>query len=73
MSLAKSGQIRNVCQPNSLMTLKEYLLDYASPETKAIGEEVIAREMSEITREKVKVRAQQYLDELEHGKRDFRF
>ena len=44
MSLVKSGQIANCCQPNALMTLKEYLEDYASPETKALGEQVIEKE-----------------------------
>lgn len=44
MSLCKSGQIQNCCQPNALMTLKEYLMDYASPETKKIGEKLISEE-----------------------------
>ena len=73
MRLAKSGQIRNVCQPNSLMTLKEYLLDYATPETKELGEKVIAEEMLCIKSPAAKAKTQQYLDQLEHGSRDFRF
>lgn len=73
MRLAKSGQIRNVCQPNSLMTLKEYLLDYASPQTKEIGERVIIEEMQDIKSEAARKKAQKYLDQLEHGSRDFRF
>ncbi|MDO5094975.1 MAG: [FeFe] hydrogenase H-cluster radical SAM maturase HydG [Peptostreptococcaceae bacterium] len=73
MRLAKSGQIGNVCQPNSLMTLKEYLLDYATPETKEKGEIVIDEEMERIINERVKAKAQQYIDQLEGGKRDFRF
>ena len=73
MRLAKSGQIGNVCQPNSLMTLKEYLLDYATPQTKAKGEIVIDEEMERIMNAKVKAKAQQYIDQLEGGKRDFRF
>ncbi|MDO4711430.1 MAG: [FeFe] hydrogenase H-cluster radical SAM maturase HydG [Peptostreptococcaceae bacterium] len=73
MRLAKSGQIGNVCQPNSLMTLKEYLLDYASPDTKKRGEQVILEEMQRIANAKVKEKAQEYIDQLEGGKRDFRF
>lgn len=73
MQLVKSGQIANCCQPNALMTLKEYLEDYASPDTRAKGEKVIAEEMQRIPNPKVKARAEQYLEELVHGKRDFRF
>lgn len=73
MSLLKSGQIVNCCQPNALMTLKEYLEDYASPDTKAVGEELIAREIRNVPNEKVRERAMQYLEELKEGKRDFRF
>lgn len=73
MRLAKSGQIRNVCQPNSLMTLKEYLLDYASPETRELGERVIIEEMLDIKSDAARAKAQNYLDQLEHGSRDFRF
>ncbi len=73
MSLLKSGQIVNCCQPNALMTLKEYLEDYASPDTKAVGEELIAREIQNVPNEKVRERAMQYLEELKDGKRDFRF
>ena len=73
MSLVKSGQIANCCQPNALMTLKEYLEDYASPDTKAKGEEVIAKEIPRITNEKVRAIAIEHLSELTDGKRDFRF
>ena len=73
MSLLKSGQIVNCCQPNALMTLKEYLEDYASPETKEIGEALIAKEIQKVPNEKVRERAIQYLEELKEGKRDFRF
>ena len=48
MSLCKSGQIQNCCHPNALMTLKEYLMDYAAPETKAIGEKLIQAELENI-------------------------
>lgn len=73
MSLVKSGQIANCCHPNALMTLKEYLEDYASPETKKIGDELIARELLTIPNEAVRKRAEQYLQEEVNGKRDFRF
>ncbi len=73
MSLLKSGQIINCCHPNALMTLKEYLMDYASEETRKKGEEIIAREIEKITNEKVKARAKQNLVDIEKGVRDFRF
>lgn len=73
MSLLKSGQIVNCCQPNALMTLKEYLEDYASPETQKIGEELIAREILNVPDERVRSKAMEYLKELHDGKRDFRF
>lgn len=73
MSLVKSGQIANCCQPNALMTLKEYLEDYAPNDTKLKGESVIAREMTNIANEKVKTIASLRLDEIANGKRDFRF
>lgn len=73
MSLVKSGQIANCCQPNALMTLKEYLEDYASEVTKKNGEVVIAKEVETIPNEKVKTIVKEHLDELKEGKRDFRF
>ena len=73
MSLVKSGQIANCCQPNALMTLKEYLEDYASPETKAVGNEVIAGELLNVPNEKVRAIAEDNLKDIEKGKRDFRF
>lgn len=73
MSLCKSGQIQNCCHPNALMTLKEYLVDYASPETKKIGIEMIDRELENIPNSKVKGIAEEHLKEIENGKRDFRF
>lgn len=73
MSLAKSGQIVNCCQPNALMTLKEYLEDYAAADTKAKGEAVIASEIPRITNEKVRAIAIEHLSEMKAGKRDFRF
>lgn len=73
MSLLKSGQIVNCCQPNALMTLKEYLEDYASPDTKKIGEALIAGELMKIPNEKVRKKAQEYIDGIADGERDFRF
>ena len=73
MKLVKSGQIANCCQPNALMTLKEYLMDYASEDTRKIGEEVIQREMEHITNPKVKETAAARMEKIEHGERDFRF
>lgn len=73
MSLAKTGQIANCCQPNALMTLKEYLMDYASSETKENGEKVIAGELLKIPNEKVKGIAENNIREIESGIRDFRF
>ena len=73
MRLAKTGQISNVCQPNALMTFKEYLEDYASEQTKKVGEELIARELKTIPNETVKQKALEYIEEIIEGKRDFRF
>ena len=73
MTLLKSGQIVNCCQPNALMTLKEYLEDYASEDTQKKGEAVIKEELERITNPKVKSIAAEYLKELHDGKRDFRF
>lgn len=73
MSLLKSGQIVNCCQPNALMTLKEYLEDYATPDTRKKGEVVIAKEVETIPNEKVRNIAKDYLNQLHTGKRDFRF
>lgn len=74
MSLCKSGQIQNCCHPNALMTLKEYLVDYASDKTKKIGEELIKKELLNIPKDKVREIAEKYLNEIEaEGKRDFRF
>ena len=73
MSLVKSGQIANCCQPNALMTLKEYLEDYASEDTRRKGEAVIRAEIPRITNPKVRAIAEEHLRELHDGKRDFRF
>ncbi|MBO5474166.1 MAG: [FeFe] hydrogenase H-cluster radical SAM maturase HydG [Lachnospiraceae bacterium] len=73
MSLCKSGQIQNCCHPNALMTLKEFLIDYASEETKAIGEALIQAELNNIPRENVREIAKDHLAKIEEGIRDFRF
>jgi 2-iminoacetate synthase len=73
MQLVKSGQIANCCQPNALMTLKEYLEDYAAPDTKQKGEALIARELLRIPSEKVQAIAARHLAEMQSGQRDFRF
>lgn len=73
MSFCKNGQILNFCHPNALMTLKEYLEDYASPETRTIGEALIQSEIEKVPNEKIKAIAQKNLEEIENGKRDFRF
>jgi len=73
MSLLKSGQIVNCCQPNALMTLKEYLEDYASPDTKEKGEKVIREQLEVITNPVVKEKAKEYIGNIHEGQRDFRF
>ena len=73
MSLCKSGQIQNCCHPNALMTLKEYLMDYASEGTKKIGEALIQAELNNIPKEKVREICREHLEKIENGIRDFRF
>jgi 2-iminoacetate synthase len=74
MSLCKSGQIQNCCHPNALMTLKEYLMDYASPETKAIGDRLIDREVLNVPNEKARAVVLENLKLIEQdNRRDFRF
>ncbi len=73
MSLCKNMQILNCCHPNALMTLKEYLEDYASAETRKIGMELIVRELEKIPNPKVKRIATEHIHDIGEGKRDFRF
>ena len=73
MELCKSKQIQNCCHPNALMTLKEYLMDYASAETKAIGEALIEAELHNIPKENVREICADHLKKIEEGIRDFRF
>ena len=73
MALCKSGQISNCCLPNALMTLKEYLCDYAKPDTKQTGIELIKQQIPQIKSERVRQIVEKQLIEIEQGKRDFRF
>ena len=73
MSLCKSGQIQNCCHPNALMTLKEFLMDYASEDTRNKGEALIEKEIENIGSEKVKEIVRERLVKIENGERDFRF
>ena len=73
MALCKNLQIHNCCLPNALMTLKEYLVDYASPETRKIGEALIKKELDNIPKDKVREICREHIGEIEGGKRDFRF
>lgn len=73
MALAKNEQIHNVCLPNALLTFKEYLMDYANDEVRRLGEEKIQKSIDDIPNEKVKNLTKKYLEEIESGKRDFRF
>lgn len=74
MSLCKSGQIQNCCHPNALMTLEEYLMDYASPETKRIGDMLIDREVLNVPNEKARAVVLENLKLIrENNRRDFRF
>ena len=73
MALCKSGQIQNCCLPNALMTLKEYLDDYASDETVAAGEKVIADQLAQIDNEEVRRITIDHINDIDAGQRDFRF
>ena len=73
MELCKSKQIQNCCHPNALLTLKEYLVDYASEKTRELGTAMIQAELGSIPKEKVREIVVKHLGEIEKGKRDFRF
>jgi 2-iminoacetate synthase len=74
MSLCKSGQILNCCHPNALMTLTEYLQDYASDKTKEVGYQMIEKELETIPNEKVKTIAKAHIEDIKNSNsRDFRF
>ncbi len=74
MSLCKTGQILNCCHPNALMTLAEYLVDYAGDKTKEVGFALIEKELEKIPNEKVKSIAKQNIEDIKNSdRRDFRF
>ncbi len=73
MQLLKAGQIANCCQPNALMTLKEYLEDYASQHTKKKGERALLEELEKIENPAVREETRKYIAGICEGKRDFRF
>ena len=73
MELCKNKQIHNCCHPNALLTLEEYLTDYASPDTKKLGEELIAREVATLAPQ-TQTTTNKWLEMIKSGKgRDFRF
>lgn len=73
MEICKSQQISNFCQPNAVMTLKEYLEDYASPETKAVGEKLLEAEFEKIKDPDIKAKVKENLAKIHAGERDFKF
>ena len=74
MALCKNGQIQNCCHPNALMTLTEYLVDYASEETKKIGFELIEKELQKVPNPKARAIAIQNVEDIKaSNRRDFRF
>ncbi|MHB0998293.1 MAG: [FeFe] hydrogenase H-cluster radical SAM maturase HydG [Armatimonadota bacterium] len=73
MRLAKTGEIKNVCQPNAIVTLKEYIEDYGDDEMKAMGDKIIERELASISNPKVVEKTREYLDRIKAGERDMRF
>lgn len=73
MEICKEQKIHNFCHPNAIMTLEEYLEDYASPETLKVGEELIDKELKTLGNNKLKCAVEENLDKIKHGERDFRF
>ena len=73
MEICKSQQIHNFCQPNAIMTLKEYLADYASPETRKVGDALILQEIEKIESEEIKNKVKENLEKIEKGERNFKF
>ncbi|MDD3315257.1 MAG: [FeFe] hydrogenase H-cluster radical SAM maturase HydG [Syntrophaceticus sp.] len=73
MALAKAGEIHNTCQPNAILTFKEYLLDYASPKTRRLGEEVIKKHLSQIDNPEIRSLTEERLSRIEKGERDLYF
>lgn len=73
MEICKEQKIHNFCHPNAIMTLEEYLEDYASPETRKVGEELIGKELKTLANNKLKCAVEENLEKIKHGERDFRF
>ena len=73
MEICKEQKIHNFCHPNAIMTLEEYLEDYASPETQKVGEELIDKELKTLGNNKLKCAVEENLNKIKHGERDFRF
>ena len=73
MDLAKPGLIHEFCLPNGMLTFKEYLEDFASPETKAKGEKLLVKLMDDIENPERRAKTQELLGEIEKGKRDLYF
>lgn len=73
MKICKSGKIQDCCTPNALLTLKEYLLDYATPETRALGEAVLKKEIGKLENPALRKAVCEDLEKLENGTRDLRF
>ena len=73
MEICKKQQIHNFCHPNAIMTLKEYLEDYASEETKKVGEALIAKELETLEHSDIKAIVEKDLVKIAHGERDFKF
>jgi len=73
MALAKTGEIQNICQPNALLTFKEFVLDYASEETRAAGEDVIRMHLNKISSPKMREEIERRLARIEAGERDLYF
>ena len=73
MKICKEQNIHNFCHPNAILTLKEYLSDYASEETKQVGETLISSETELIDNEKIKEITKQNLKKIKNGERDFCF
>ncbi|MCX8022682.1 MAG: [FeFe] hydrogenase H-cluster radical SAM maturase HydG [Syntrophorhabdaceae bacterium] len=73
MPLAKSGEIQNICQPNAILTFKEFLMDYASERTRIAGEKAIKENLMSIPNEKIRNKTEEYLKKIEEGERDLYF
>jgi 2-iminoacetate synthase len=73
MGLAKSGSIANICQPNAVLTLQEYMDDYGDQELRELGEAIICREISTITDKNIQEKTIKMLSQIKMGTRDLRF